>query len=141
MMRWLSSVCGRSARHRRDIGSVTGFVLIISVTVLCCGGLVIDGARIIGAKVSAADHAENAARVGAQQLSSLRSGQWSVDAVRARRSANAYLAAHNVVGAVGVTANRVTVTVQSTVSTTLLHLVGISSKTVHATRSSDPVSH
>lgn len=129
-------------RHRScNRGSVTGFVLIMTLTVMCTAGLVIDGARVVGAKVSAADHAENAARVGAQQIVALRSGRWAVDPVRAQNSANGYLTAHGVVGTVVVVGNRVTVTVAATVATTLLRLVGVSSKTVHATRSSDPVSH
>ncbi len=129
-------------RHtERDRGSITGFVLVITMAVICCAGLVIDGGRIVGAKVSASDHAENAARVGAQQVVSLRTGQWVLDAVRAKRNAEAYLVAHGVDGSVAVSANRVTVTVQSTVSTTLLRLVGVSTKSVHASRFAQPVTH
>ena len=131
----------RRAGCRLDAGSVSGFVVVITVTVLCCGGLVVDGARIVGAKVSAADHAENAARAGAQQVVALRSGVWVIDPVRATKSAKDYLSSHGVAGTVIVTANRVTVTVRSTVQTTLLRLVGISRKTVGASRSSIPISH
>ena len=142
MMRWLTLLIRGSRQGRRlDIGSVSGFVVVITLTVLCCGGLVVDGARIVGAKVSAADHAENAARAGAQQVVALRSGVWVIDPARAAKSVKAYLLSHGVSGTVVVTANRVTVTVRSTVHTTLLRLVGISSKTVGATRSSIPISH
>jgi hypothetical protein len=127
-------------RPRTDRGSISAFVLVLMLTVMGCAGLVIDGARIVGAKVSAADHAENAARVGAQQIVALRTGHWMIDPVRAERSANTYLTAHGVVGVVAVAGNRVTVTVQADVTTTLLHLIGVSSKTVHATRSAEPVS-
>ncbi len=124
----------------RDRGSITAFVVGITLAVVACAGLVIDGARVVGAKVSAADHAENAARVGAQQIVALRDGRRAIDPQRATNSASAYLAAHGLAGTVTVSANRVTVTVQSTVSTTLLRLVGVSSKTVRATRVSDPIS-
>ncbi|CAB4884973.1 unannotated protein [freshwater metagenome] len=139
MMRWARSIEHRRP-HQSDRGSVSGFVVVLTFAVLSCAGLVIDGARVVGAKVSAADHAENAARVGAQQVVSLRNGQWVLDPTRARNSANAYLAAHGLNGTVVVSANRLTVTVRSTVATTLLRLVGVSSKTVRATRTSDPIS-
>lgn len=125
----------------RDRGSVSGFVVVITLVVLSCAGLVIDGARIVGAKVSAADHAENAARVGAQQIVELRSGLRIVDPARARDSAKRYLVSHGVNGTVAISNNTVTVTVQATVATTLLQLVGVSSKTVHASRSANPISH
>lgn len=141
-MAHLNSSRSRRLRYtERDRGSITGFVLVITMAVICCAGLVIDGGRIVGAKVSASDHAENAARVGAQQVVSLRAGQWVLDAARAKRNAEAYLVAHGVDGSVAVNANRVTVTVQSTVSTTLLRLVGVVTKSVHATRFAQPVTH
>ena len=123
-----------------DRGSVTGFVVIVTLIVLSCGGLAVDGARVVAAKVSAADHAENAARAGAQEIVSLRGGNWSLDPGRASNTAYAYLASHGLSGTVTVSVNRITVTVRSTVSTTLLRLVGVSSKTVSATRSSEPIS-
>ena len=140
-MTHVNSSRSRRQHTKRDSGSITGFVLVITMAVICCAGLVIDGGRIVGAKVSASDHAENAARVGAQQVVSLRTGQWVLDAVRAKRNAEAYLVAHGVDGSVAVSANRVTVTVQSTVSTTLLRLVGVSTKSVHASRFAQPVTH
>ncbi len=140
MMR--SATAPRSRHHcvAVDRGSISGFVVVLTLAVVSCAGLVIDGARVVGAKVSAADHAENAARVGAQQVVALRDGRWAIDPVRAANSANAYLGSHGIVGTVVVSANHVTVTVRSTVPTTLLRLVGISSKTVTATRSSEPIS-
>lgn len=139
-MQWHPAPQMRRRSRALDRGSVTGFVVVITLTVMCCAGLVIDGARIVGAKVTASDHAENAARVGAQQVVALRSSDWVVDSARAKRSANGYLTSHGVTGVVVVAGDRITVTVQATVSTTLLRLVGVSSKTVHATRSAEPVS-
>lgn len=128
-------------RHRaddRDHGSVSGFVVVITVAVLACAGLVVDGGRIVGAKVTSADHAENAARVGAQEIVA-RDGRVTIDVVRARQSAAAYLSGVGARGVVVVTPTRITVTVRSTVETTLLSLVGVDSETVSATRSADPV--
>lgn len=124
-----------------DRGSISAFVVIIVLTVMACAGLAIDGARVVGAKVSAADHAENAARAGAQAVAGVRvGGTPTLDPGRARLLAEAYLASQGVPGTVAATSERITVTVHTTVSTTLLRLVGISSKSVTATRSASPVS-
>lgn len=123
-----------------DKGSISAFVVVMTLVVIVCAGLAVDGARIIGGKVSAADHAENAARVAAQELASVHSGDLALDPVRARAAAESYLSAHGLSGVVTVTSERVSVTVSQSVSMTLLTLVGVSSKVVSATRSSAPVS-
>jgi len=128
------------ARRAGDRGSITGFVVVMTLAIVACAGLAVDGARIVGTKVSAADHAENAARAGAQELASVHAGELALDPARARASAELYLASHGLTGSVTATAERVTVTVTETVDMTLLSLIGISSKTVTATRSSAPVS-
>ena len=131
----------QSGGRARDRGSISAFVVVITMTVFACAGLAVDGARVVGAKVAAADEAENAARAGAQELASLRGGGApQLDPARARAAAEAYLAAEGLSGDVTVAGDRVTVTVRATVSTTLLRLVGISNKVVSATRSSAPVS-
>ncbi|MCU1366870.1 MAG: hypothetical protein JWN39_2509 [Ilumatobacteraceae bacterium] len=127
-------------RSRSDRGSISGFVVVITMTVLVCAGLAVDGARIVGGKVSAADHAANAARAGAQELTSLHNGAPVIDPARARRTAQSYLATHGLSGSVSATPQRVTVTVRITVNMTLLRLAGVPSKSVTATRSSAPIS-
>ena len=123
-----------------DKGSISAFVVVMTLVVIVCAGLAVDGARIIGGKVAAADHAENAARVAAQELASVHGGELALDPARARAAADAYLSAHGLSGVVTVTPEKVIVTVSQTVSMTLLTLVGLSSKVVSATRSSAPVS-
>ena len=130
----------RSSRGRlqRDRGSVSGFVVVITLAVLACGGLVVDGARVVGAKVEAADHAENAARAGAQEIIA-RDGVVTIDVPAARRRAAAYLAGVGALGTITVTPIRIVVTVSENVDTTLLTLVGVDTRSVSATRSADPV--
>ncbi len=125
---------------RTDRGSITGFVVVITLVVLACAGLAIDGSRIVGAHVAAADVAENAARAGAQAVVALRHDQWVIEPSQARVAAEAYLATQHVAGVVTVTSATVTVTVTVDVETTLLGLVGIPTKHVSATRSSNPIS-
>ena len=123
-----------------DKGSISAFVVVMTLIVIACAGLAVDGARIIGTKVAAADHAENAARVAAQELASVHGGELALDPIRARAAADSYLSSHGLRGIVTATPEKVIVTVSQTVNMTLLGLVGISSKTVTATRSSAPVS-
>lgn len=124
---------------RRDRGSVSAFVVMLTMTLVVCAGLAVDGGRFVGAHVTAADHAENAARRGAQELVGIRAGAPRLDPARARAAASAYLRAHGVDGLVSVAAGEVTVTVTVRESSTLLHLVGIDTVTVSATRSARPV--
>ena len=130
----------QSGERSRDRGSITGFVVVITLMVMACAGLAVDGGRVVAAKVTAADHAENAARAAAQELTQLRTGGWVIDPARASATAHAYLATHGVGGTVQASPTSVSVTVLSTVSTTLLRLVGVPSKTVSVTRTSYPTS-
>jgi hypothetical protein len=123
-----------------DKGSISAFVVVMTLIVIVCAGLAVDGARIIGTKVGAADHAENAARLAAQEVASVHGGELALDPGRASAAANSYLSSHGLSGFVTATPEQVTVTVSQTVNMTLLGLVGISTKTVTATRSSAPAS-
>ena len=123
-----------------DRGSISAFVVMLVLTFAVCAGLAVDGGRIVGGHVRAADHAENAARVGAQEIVAIRTGTWRLDRARARTAARRYLDGQGVGGQITVSDTRVTVTVDLSVSPSLLRLAGVGSTTVRATRSSDPVS-
>jgi hypothetical protein len=125
--------------NERDRGVVTAFVLGLAMCFMVTAGLAVDGGRIVAARVEAADHAENAARVGAQQVTLLRLGWRLLDPVKARRAAEEYLSTHGVGGQVNIGLRTITVTVTLTQQTTLLRLVGIGSRTVTATRSAELV--
>jgi transcription elongation GreA/GreB family factor len=112
---------------------------MLTVMLVVCAGLAVDGGRVVGAHVSAADHAENAARRGAQEVVGIRAGEPHLDPLRARAAAAAYLDAQAVDGTVLVVGDEVTVTVTTHERATLLHLVGIDAMTVSATRSARPV--
>ena len=126
--------------HSRDRGSMTVFVVGLVMSFVMATGLAIDGGRLVAARVTAADHAENAARVGAQQVTLIRLGWRVLDPVKAEHAAQAYLAAHSVSGVVDVGIDTVTVTVTITRPTTLLRLVGLVSRSVSATRTAQLVS-
>jgi len=126
-------------KNERDRGVVTAFVLGLAMCFMVTAGMAVDGGRIVAARVEAADHAENAARVGAQQVTLLRLGWRLLDPVKAKRAAEEYLISHGVTGQITVGLRTVTVTVRLTQQTTLLRLAGISSRTVTATRTAELV--
>jgi Flp pilus assembly protein TadG len=120
-------------------GSITAFVVVIAMTFIACAGLALDGGRLVAAKVELADDAENAARVGAQEITSFRSGNPTIDKPRAFDAVTRYLTEHDVSGEVSINDNEVTVRVTRLVRMTLLSLFGVTAKIVTAQRTATPV--
>ena len=120
--------------NHRDRGVVSGFVVCLALTFMAMAGLAIDSGRLVAARLEAADHAENAARLGAQEVDRIRLGIRSVDPVRARQVTASYLADHGLDGSVTVEHQTVTVTIRENQETTILHLFGIGSRGFAVTR-------
>ncbi len=121
-----------------DEGSITALVVVLAMTFVACAGLAVDGGRLVAAKIELGDHAENAARTGAQEVTALRSGSLEIDDSKAVVAAEEYLAAHGVDGDVQIQNNIVTVNVSRDIRMTLLSLFGVTSKTLSAQRSATP---
>lgn len=130
----------RTGGHgQRDRGSVSAFVVCLFVVFAACAALVVDGGRFVGARSNAADAAENAARAGAQEVRQLRSGSFVLDPGRAVARANAFLASEGLSGSATADAQRVTVTVTTSVSPSMLGLFGVSARSFSVTRSATPL--
>ena len=125
--------------RNNDEGSITALVVVLAMTFVACAGLAVDGGRLVAAKVELGDHAENAARVGAQEVTSLRSGSPEINESKAVYAANEYLSTHGIDGEVQVDNNDVIVRVSQYIPMTLLSLFGVSGKTLSAQRSATPV--
>jgi hypothetical protein len=123
-----------------DRGVVTAFVLGLVLAFVVLAGLAVDSGRLVAAHVTAGDHAENAARAGAQEVTLVRLGWRLVDPRRATATARAYLDAHGLDGDVSADFRGVTVTVRVRQATTLLRLVGIQEREVSSTRTARLVS-
>ena len=126
------AVTRRRARIRgdRDRGSITGYVLIMTVALVVLAGLVLDGGAALAAHGTAADTAGQAARAGADALDedSLRTAApagLTVNPGAARAAAAAVLAAADVTGDITVTGSTVTVTARASRPTAVLAIVGI----------------
>lgn len=124
----------RTVRHR---GSVSVFVIGLVLSFMVAAGLAVDGGRLVAARIAVSDHAENAARVGAQQVGSVRSGRRLLSLGAARAAALEYLASQGLTGEVAVSSRTITVTTRITQPTTILRLVGIVERTVTASRSAE----
>ena len=121
-----------------ESGVVSAFVLGLMMTFVVCAGLGVDGGRLVANRLDLADHAENAARVGAQELTELRTGEPRIDENQARYSASNYLAANELDGEVSTTFNSVTVTVNRDVEMSLLKLFGARSHQITVKRTAKP---
>lgn len=124
-------------RKNRDQGIVSAFVVGIALTLILSTGLALDSGRLVAARVEIADHAENAARLAAQEVVGIRSGRPMIDPARGRRVASNYLANHGLDGTVTIGSRSVTVEVHTTRNMLILQLAGISSKTVSASRTAE----
>ncbi len=124
--------------HSAESGVISAFVLGLMMTFVVCAGLGVDGGRLIANRLELADHAENAARVGAQELTDLRTGEPTIDENQARFSASNYLATNDIDGEVSTTSKSVTVTVIRDVEMSLLKLFGATNHEITVTRTAEP---
>lgn len=123
--------------NSRDDGVITAFVVGITLTLMVATGLAFDSGRLVATRIELADHAENAARLAAQEVTGIRSGNPRIDPLKGRRVASSYLANHGVEGTVEVGLRSVSVEVHGVQDMSILKLVGITSKSVSVTRSAE----
>lgn len=120
----------RARVRRTDRGSASIWALMLTAgafTVLL--GLVVDGGRVIDARLDSSRAAAQAARVAADALSqaSVRNGHDDVAVNAAVDRAQSYLNAAGMTGTVDVAGNSVTVTVTGRSDTEILGVIGIDS--------------
>ena len=113
-----------------DRGSLTAYLLIMSVALIVLAGLVLDGGAALTAHGTAADTAQQAARAGADALdeTSLRTNTpagLTANPAAARAAAARVLDAAGVTGDITVNGATVTVTARATKPTAILAIVGI----------------
>jgi Flp pilus assembly protein TadG len=116
------------ARNERGSASIWA-ILVISGAFTVLLGLVVDGGRVIDARIAASRAAAQAARVGADSLSSasVRDGQDAISVEAAKARAQNYLGDAGMSGAVSVSGDTVAVTVTGASETQILGVIGIAS--------------
>jgi hypothetical protein len=123
-------------RDERGSASIWAILVIAGAfTVLL--GLVVDGGRVIDARVASSRAAAQAARAGADALSesSVRNGSDAIDAEAARARAQGYLRDAGLTGTVSVADDTVTVTVTGESKNQILGVIGVSSFPIDETES------
>jgi len=117
----------RRSSNCSDQGSFTVFVAVLAVALFALLGLVIDGGRAVAAESAATGEAEQAARVGADQISveAIRSGIVAIDPIAATSAANEYLRSVGSPGVVTVTGQTVSVHIKSSEPTVILGIIGV----------------
>lgn len=124
------------SRDERGSASIWAILVIAGAfTVLL--GLVVDGGRVIDARVAASRAAAQAARTGADALSSasVRNGTDAIDADAARARAQTYLRDAGVNGTVSVAGDTVTVRVTGESTNQILGVIGVMSFPIDETES------
>ena len=119
-------------------GVVSAFVVGLMMTFIVCAAFGVDGGRLVATRLELADHAENAARIGAQEITDLRSGRPKIDQNLAQRSSITYLVDQDLSYSVSVSSNSITVTAIREVEMTLLKLFGVRNHTISVTRTAEP---
>jgi Flp pilus assembly protein TadG len=102
-------------------------VVLFAVALLVVAGVVIDTGYALSSKRAALNHAEQAARAGADALDvdRMRDDHVQVNPTAARAAAQTYLQQVGATGAVTVNGGEVTVTVTGAQQTTILTVIGI----------------
>ncbi len=130
--------------RRDERGSASIFVLGMSIVLMVCAGLVVDGGLAINARMRVADDAEQASRIAADSIDEplLRSGGAIVidPDLAAQRSAD-YLSGRGYAPgqySLDIDGENVSVTVRDTTDTMILGVVGIDTYDVEAAASATP---
>ena len=122
---------GASVCHQR--GQVSVFFVVLAVALVMLGGLAYDGAQILNAKRTASGLALEAARAGAQAISSesiyQEPGNVSVDPTLAQVAAAEYLGQHKK-WSLSVQGDTVSTTVWFTQPLLILSMLGLDSRQV-----------
>jgi len=129
-------------RTRSERASASAWALLVisgAFTVLL--GLVVDGGRVLDARTAASRGAAQAARVGADALSSasVRDGHDAINVEAANARAQRYLHDTGLIGTVTVSGRTVTVTVNGRSATQILGFIGIESFPIRETETAQAI--
>lgn len=131
--------------HRRPIrrcqqrGSFSAFMVILIVSLTGMSGLVFDGGRVISAYLEISDDAQNAARLGTQNLISIRAGSPEIHPAQAHEDMSEFLQQRGHDALVFVSSSSITVEIRRRVPMRVLNMFGVSSRTINVRRTVEAV--
>lgn len=120
-------------------GSISALVVCLVMGFVSLAGLAFDGGRVIDAYIQASDVAQNAARLGAQQLVGFRSNRPHIDAQASRRLMQSFVSSHGFGATYAIDGSIAQVTIERRVPMRMLGLFGVGSRRVRVTRVADIV--
>ena len=120
---------------KENRGSLSALTVCLVFSAMALIGLVFDGGASINEYMRLSDIAENAARVGAQEIVGIRAGDAHVDSRAAVISSKRYLQAYGVNGKISTTDDSVMVEVEGAVKYQILGIIGLSSQHLRVMRS------
>ena len=119
---------------QKSQGSISAFIVCLTMSLLLLVGFVYDGGRITSRYAEISDMAENAARIGAQQVVGIRAGKPHIDEEAARRRITTYLQENGVQGRLLIRDGGAVVVISSSVPMHFLSLIGVRERQLRVTR-------
>jgi Flp pilus assembly protein TadG len=121
-------------------GSLSALTVCIVLSAMTLVGLVFDGGSSVSEYTRLSDIAENAARLGAQQVTGLRAGEPRIDRRAAISACDTYLRAHGVVGGIETSNDSVSVEVVGSRRFQILGIIGLHSQRLRIVRTASVIS-
>ena len=125
--------------NRKNQGSLSAVMVCLVMATMALTGLAYDGGRVVSSYMEISDAAQNAARLGGQQLVGIRGGNPHIDEDLATSAMRAYLVARGLTGKFDVQGTKATVEVFKKVPMQILGIVGIGERTIRVIRTVDVV--
>ena len=123
----------------RNRGSMSSMVVCLIMATMSLAGLAYDGGRVVSTYMQMSDAAQNAARLGGQQLVGIRNGHPHIDEDLATSAMRAYLMARGLTGSFDIQGTRATVVVSTKVPMRILGIIGVGERTIRVNRTVDVV--
>jgi hypothetical protein len=125
--------------NRKNQGSLSAVMVCLVMATMALTGLAYDGGRVVSSYMEISDAAQNAARLGGQQIVGIREGNPRIDEDLATSAMRAYLVAHGLAGNFNIQGTRATVVVSTKIPMRILGIIGVGERTIRVNRTVDVV--
>ena len=123
----------------RNRGSLSAIVVCLVMATMSLAGLAYDGGRVVSTYMEMSDAAQDAARLGGQQIVGIREGNPRIDEDLATSAMRVYLAARGLTGSFDIQGTRATVVVSTKVPMRILGIIGVGERMIRVNRTVDVV--
>ena len=125
--------------NRKNQGSLSAMMICLVMATMSLAGLAYDGGRVVSVYMAMSDAAQNAARLGGQQIVGIRDGHPHIDENLATSAMRAYLVTRGFAGKYDLQGTKATVEISQKVPMRILGIIGIGDRTVRVIRTADVV--